>query len=55
MEDVESKIIENFKERSQTAYEKELSDRLIDFINPSIAPSMVENYLNNLLEDVSAE
>ena len=53
--DVESKIIENFKERSQTAYEKELSDRLIDFINPSIAPSMVENYLDNLLEDVKKQ
>ena len=53
--DVESKIIENFKERSQTAYEKELSDRMIDFINPSIAPSMVENYLDNLLEDVKKQ
>ena len=53
--DVENKIIENFKERSQTAYEKELSDRLIDFINPSIAPSMVENYLDNLLEDVKKQ
>ena len=43
--DVERKIIENFKERSQTAYERELSDKAIDFINPSFAPSMVENYL----------
>ena len=46
--DVESKIIENFKERSQTAYERELSDKAIDFINPSFAPSMVENYLQNI-------
>lgn len=53
--DVEKKIIENFKERSQTAYEKELSDKAIDFVNPSFAPSMVENYLENLIEDVKKQ
>ena len=53
--DVEKKIIENFKERSQTAYEKELSDKAIDFVNPSFAPSMVANYLENLLEDVKKQ
>ena len=53
--DVERKIIENFRERSQTAYEKELSDKAIDFINPSFAPSMVENYLQNIIEDVKKQ
>ena len=53
--DVEKKIIENFKERSLTAYERELSDKAIDFINPSFAPSMVANYLENLLEDVKKQ
>ena len=53
--DVESKIIENFRERSQTAYERELSDKAIDFINPSFAPSMVENYLQNIIEDVKKQ
>ena len=53
--DVEKKIIENFKERSQTAYERELSDKAIDFINPAFAPSMVENYLENLVEDVKKQ
>ena len=53
--DVESKIIENFRERSQTAYEKELFDKAIDFINPSFAPSMVENYLQNIIEDIKKQ
>ena len=53
--DVESKIIENFRERSKTAYERELSDKAIDFINPSFAPSMVENYLQNIIEDVKKQ
>ena len=53
--DVEKKIIENFKERSQTAYERELSDKAIDFVNPTFAPSMVENYLENLVEDVKKQ
>jgi len=53
--DVEKKIIENFKERSQTAYERELSDKAIEFVNPAFAPSMVENYLENLFEDVKKQ
>ena len=53
--DVEKKIIQNFQERSQTAYERELSDKAIDFVNPSFAPSMVENYLGNLIEDVKKQ
>ena len=52
--DVEKKIIQNFQERSQTAYEEELSDKAIDFVNPSFAPSMV-NYLGNLIEDVKKQ
>ena len=53
--DVEKKIKENFKERSKTAYERELSDALISFVNPSFAPSMVENYLSNIIEDVKKQ
>ena len=53
--DVEKKIIENFKERSKTAYEREISDKAIDFVNPAFAPSMVENYLENLVEDVKKQ
>ena len=52
---VEKKIIENFKERSQTAYERELSDSVINFVNPAFAPSMVQNYINNLVEDVKKQ
>jgi len=53
--DVEKKIKENFKERSKTAYERDLSDALIDLVNPSFAPSMIENYLVNILEDVKKQ
>ena len=53
--DVEKKIIENFKERSKTAYERDLSDALIEKTNPSFAPSMVEHYLKNLIEDVKKQ
>ena len=53
--DVENKIKENFEERSKTAYERELSDSLILLVSPSFAPSMVENYLQNILEDVKKQ
>ena len=53
--DVERKIKANFEERSRTAYERDLSDALIDLASPSFAPSMVENYLANLIEDVKKQ
>jgi trigger factor len=53
--DVEKKIKENFEERSRTAYERDLFDALIDLASPSFAPSMVENYLANLIEDVKKQ
>ena len=53
--DVEKKIQENFEERSKTAYERDIADALIAKVNPSVAPSMVENYLTNLVEDVKKQ
>jgi len=53
--DVEKKIKENFEERSSTAYERDLADALIQKVDPSFAPSMVENYLTNLVEDVKKQ
>jgi trigger factor len=53
--DVEKKIIENFNERSKTAFDRDLSDALIEKVNPSFAPSMVEHYLTNLVEDVKKQ
>ena len=53
--DVEKKIQSNFEERSVTAYERDLADSLINLIDPSFAPSMVENYLLNMIEDVKKQ
>ena len=54
-DDVDKKIKQNFEERSRTAYERDLVDALVAKIDPSFAPSMVENYLNNILEDVKKQ
>lgn len=53
--DVKEKIKSNFKERSQTSFERDLTDALIDLINPSFSPAMVQNYLANLVEDVKKQ
>ena len=50
-EDVLKKINENFEERSKQAFERELSDALIEKAGLNVPPSMVDNYLNNILED----
>ena len=53
--DVKEKIKSNFEERSQTSFERDLTDALIDLINPSFSPAMVQNYLANLVEDVKKQ
>ena len=54
-DEVEKKIQANFEERSQTAFERDLTDALIDMSNPSFAPSMVNNYLDNFVEDLKKQ
>jgi len=54
-DEVEEKIQANFEERSQTAFERDLTDALIDMSNPSFAPSMVNNYLDNFVEDLKKQ
>ena len=54
-DEVEKKIQANFEERSQTAFERDLTDALIDISNPAFAPSMVKNYLDNFVEDLKKQ
>ena len=54
-DEVEKKIQANFEERSQTAFERDLTDALIEMSNPSFAPSMVDNYLDNFVEDLKKQ
>ena len=53
--DVLDKINQNFEERSRQTFEKDLSDALIGKIGVETPPSMVNNYLNNILEDVKKQ
>ena len=53
--DVLEKINENFAERSRQSFEKDISDALIDKIGFETPPSMVDNYLKNILEDVKKQ
>ena len=54
-EDVLKKINENFEDRARKAFERELSDALIEKVGFDTPPSMVDNYLNNILEDVKKQ
>mgnify|MGYP001340020404 FL=1 len=53
--EVEKKIQANFSERSQTAFERDLTDALIEKVDPSIAPSMAEHYLENMIDEVKKQ
>ncbi|SVA80859.1 uncharacterized protein METZ01_LOCUS133713, partial [marine metagenome] len=53
--EVEKKIQANFSERSHTAFARDLTDALVEKVDPSIAPSMAEHYLANMIEEVKKQ
>ena len=49
---VETRIMDNYQHRSQEAFERQLSDAMIEKVNPEFPPSMVESYLDHMVEDI---
>ncbi len=49
---VETRIKDNYKHRSLEAFERQLSDAMIELVNPEFPPSMVDSYLDHIVEDV---
>jgi len=49
---VEKRIKDNYEHRSLEAFEQQTTNALIEIINPDFPPSMVESYLDHIVEDV---
>ena len=49
---VETRIVDNYQNRSKEAFERQLSDAMIEKVNPEFPPSMVESYLDHMVEDI---
>lgn len=49
---IELRIKDNYEIRSREAFERQLSDALIEKVDPEYPPSMVESYLDHIVEDV---
>ncbi|MFH1853152.1 MAG: trigger factor [Candidatus Neomarinimicrobiota bacterium] len=51
---VKERIDHNLEHRSDEAFNRALSDTLIELVNPEYPPSMVEAYLDRVVEDAKA-
>lgn len=51
---IKDQIEKGYKQRATEQFDRAISDALIEKINPEYAPSMVESYLDHILEDVKA-
>ena len=49
---VETRIVDNYQNRSKEAFERQLYDAMIEKVNPEFPPSMVESYLDHMVEDI---
>ncbi len=47
-------IEKNYQKRAHEQFDRNISDAMIEKINPEFAPSMVESYLDHIIEDVKA-
>ncbi len=52
---IKEQIDKNYEQRAKETYERQLSDALIDLVNPEAPPSMVDSYLERLAEDVKKQ
>lgn len=52
---VREQIEKGYEQRATEQFDRNISDALIEKINPEFAPSMVESYLDHILEDVKAQ
>ncbi len=49
---VETRIGDDYSHRSQEAFERQLSDAMINLVDPEFPPSMVDSYLDHMVEDI---
>lgn len=53
-EGVKEQIEKSYLQRATEQFDRNISDALVEKINPEYAPSMVESYLDHIIEDVKA-
>ena len=51
---VKEKIEKSYQQRANEQFDRNISDALIERIKPEFSPSMVESYLDHIIEDVKA-
>ena len=51
---IKEQIEKNYLQRAKEQFDRNISDALIENIKPEFAPSMVESYLDHIIEDVKA-
>ncbi len=51
---VKEQIEKSYRQRANEQFDRNISDALINEIKPEFAPSMVESYLDHIIEDVKA-
>ena len=52
--DIKKQIEKNYLQRENEQFDRNISDALIDELKPEFSPSMVESYLDHIIEDVKA-
>ena len=51
---VKNQIEKSYRQRANEKFNRNISDALIEIIKPEFAPSMVDSYLDHIIEDVKA-
>ena len=52
---IKNKVDDSYARRTNESFERQLADRMIEYVSPEFAPSMVDSYLDHIIEEAQAQ
>jgi len=52
---IKSKVDDSYERRTNESFERQLADNMIDYVSPEFAPTMVDSYLDHIIEEAKTQ
>ena len=52
---IKSKVDDSYARRTNESFERQLADRMIEYVSPEFAPAMVDSYLDHIIEEAKTQ
>jgi len=52
---IKSKVDDSYERRTNESFERQLADNMINYVSPEFAPTMVDSYLDHIIEEAKTQ